>query len=141
MAHERDLPHEGRDVLPSSDLLKAVHSYASHFYDALGADGRREAHSVAGRSISEKSMDETALLALGILLEEAGREVLGAKGDMVFTEEEALEGEEGDQAEGAAAGQDALEPEDIENLGLSSGSENPFPQRGRKRRKVSSVED
>lgn len=32
-------------------------------------------------------MDETALLAFGILLEEAGREVLGSRGDLTFTEE------------------------------------------------------
>jgi hypothetical protein len=31
-------------------------------------------------------MDETALLAFGILLEEAGNEVLGRRGDLVFTE-------------------------------------------------------
>ena len=31
-------------------------------------------------------MDETALLAFGILLEEAGREGLGRRGDLVFTE-------------------------------------------------------
>jgi hypothetical protein len=31
-------------------------------------------------------MDETALLAFGILLEEAGREALGKAGDLVFTE-------------------------------------------------------
>ena len=141
MAHERDLPHEGRDVLPSSDLLKAAHSYASHFYDALGAGGRHDAHFVAGRGMDERSMDETALLALGILLEEAGREVLGAKGDMVFTEEEAMPGGEEGEAKGAAEGQDALEPEDMANLGLSSGSERPSSRKGSKRRKLSSVED
>lgn len=31
-------------------------------------------------------MDETALLAFGILLEEAGKEAIGARGDLVFTE-------------------------------------------------------
>jgi hypothetical protein len=31
-------------------------------------------------------MDETALLAFGILLEEASRDALGKKGDLVFTE-------------------------------------------------------
>ncbi len=36
-------------------------------------------------------MDETALLAVGILLEEAAEEVLGEKGDMVFVEGEELE--------------------------------------------------
>lgn len=39
-----------------------------------------------GRSVDERSMDETALLAFGILLEEASREVLGQRGDLVFTE-------------------------------------------------------
>lgn len=34
-------------------------------------------------------MDETALLALGILMEELCRETLGDNGDMVFTEAEA----------------------------------------------------
>jgi hypothetical protein len=33
-------------------------------------------------------MDETALLALGILMEEVCRETLGETGDMVFTEGE-----------------------------------------------------
>lgn len=88
MAHEHDLPEAGRGILPSSDLLKAVHSYTSHFYDALGDHGKRESHYVGRRNINEASMDETALLALGILLEEAGKEVLGRRGDLVFTEGE-----------------------------------------------------
>lgn len=37
------------------------------------------------------SMDETALLAVGILLEEAAEEVLGEKGDMVFVEGEEMD--------------------------------------------------
>ncbi|KAL2758044.1 hypothetical protein ACRALDRAFT_2051756 [Sodiomyces alcalophilus JCM 7366] len=83
MAHERDLPH--RDVLPDSDLLQAIHAYASHFYAALnGPDSR--AVRVGSRSLDEGSMDETALLAFGILLEEAGRKALGKRGDLVFTE-------------------------------------------------------
>lgn len=41
---------------------------------------------IGGRTVDERSMDETALLAVGILLEEAGREALGKTGDMVFTE-------------------------------------------------------
>ncbi|KAF5485813.1 hypothetical protein CGCF413_v014044 [Colletotrichum fructicola] len=83
MAHERNLPDGGRESLPDSDLVKAVHSYASHFY----FDQKRSADFQVGtRNIDERSMDETALLAFGILLEEAGREILGTKGDMVFTE-------------------------------------------------------
>lgn len=137
MAHERDLPDEGRDVLPSSDLLKALHSYASRFYDALGNDDRRKARSVGGRNINERSMDETALLALGILLEEAGREVLGARGDMVFTEEDVAPTE----PEGLRHDQDDLIPEDLANLGLNSGSEHTSSRRRRKRRKVSTDDD
>jgi hypothetical protein len=44
-------------------------------------------------------MDETALLALGILLEESAREVLGESGDLVFTE-----GLREDEAESLKAG-------------------------------------
>lgn len=89
----------GRDEvrLPDSDMLTAIHSYASHFYGALAVAsarkrrGRRGGRGGGGggeeaRNVDEQSMDETALLALGILLEEAGREVLGKKGDLVFTE-------------------------------------------------------
>ncbi|KAI0012337.1 hypothetical protein F4779DRAFT_85919 [Xylariaceae sp. FL0662B] len=97
--HER-LPDGGRGVLPDGDMVKAVHSYAGHFYAALAArrrDGRRV------RDVDERSMDETALLAFGILLEEAGREVLGSRGDLVFTEGvevdgDARQGEEGRRA-------------------------------------------
>ncbi|RYP15667.1 hypothetical protein DL765_005561 [Monosporascus sp. GIB2] len=95
-AHEA-LPHSGRDVLPDSDMVKAVHSYASHFYAALAAQRRRSDSGPRGSQgresrraergvVDEQSMDETALLAFGILLEEAGREILGKRGDLVFTE-------------------------------------------------------
>ena len=43
-------------------------------------------------NLDVRSMDETALLAFGILLEEAARETLGKDGDLVFTE-----GEDADQ--------------------------------------------
>lgn len=36
-------------------------------------------------------MDESALLALGILMEEATREALGETGDLVFTEGQEVE--------------------------------------------------
>ncbi|GKT44900.1 uncharacterized protein ColSpa_05081 [Colletotrichum spaethianum] len=86
MAHERNLLDAGRTLLPDSDLLKSIHSYASHFYSALGGPKRNPSYQVGTRSIDERSMDESALLAFGILLEEAGKDVLGSKGDMVFTE-------------------------------------------------------
>ncbi|KAK1980158.1 membrane protein [Colletotrichum cereale] len=86
MSHERNLLDSGRTSLPDSDLLKSVHFYASHFYSALGGPQRNPSYQVGARNIDERSMDESALLAFGILLEEAGKDVLGNKGDMVFTE-------------------------------------------------------
>lgn len=82
-AHERDLPQGGRGVLPTSDLLKAIHAYSSAFYGALD---RKQPGPRSGFTVDDRSMDETALLAFGILLEEAGREALGRRGDAVFTE-------------------------------------------------------
>ncbi|KAI2625018.1 hypothetical protein GGR54DRAFT_546473 [Hypoxylon sp. NC1633] len=92
-AHE-GLHDGGRGVLPDSDMLKAIHAYSSSFYGALAARQAGPLSSSAGappRNIDERSMDETALLAFGILLEEAGREVLGSTGDLVFTEGVELE--------------------------------------------------
>lgn len=66
-----------KSELPDSDLLKALHSYTSDFYS------RATRHSGAG---NWRSMDETALIAFGILMEEATRDALGETGDLVFTE-------------------------------------------------------
>ncbi|KAG4436405.1 hypothetical protein IFR05_008098 [Cadophora sp. M221] len=65
--------------LPESDLLKALHCYASDFYSRATIDG----------GIGDwKSMDETALIALGILVKEASLASLGQTGDLAFTEGE-----------------------------------------------------
>ncbi|KAF6797583.1 membrane protein [Colletotrichum musicola] len=108
MAHDRNLPDGGRGSLPDSDLLKAVHSYSSHFYAALGGEERRAMYQVGSRNIDERSMDESALLAFGILLEEAGKDVLGDKGDMVFTE--GLDTDDADVDPTLAARSDADDP-------------------------------
>ncbi|KAN0108483.1 hypothetical protein V8E51_008225 [Hyaloscypha variabilis] len=69
--------------LPESDLLKALHSYTSDYYSRATADGG---------TVDWKSLDETALIALGVLMEEASRDILGRTGDLVFTEgEEVIE--------------------------------------------------
>lgn len=81
-SHERDLPRGGRGLLPESDLLKAIHSYSSHYYAASAHQSRAP----SSRNVDNCSMDETALIAFGILLEEAGRDALGRRGDLVFTE-------------------------------------------------------
>ncbi len=80
-----DFPDAGRHYLPDGSLLKSVHGYASRFYAATAARlGPR--CTVGTRIVDERSMDETAMLAFGILLEEAAREPLGKRGDLVFTE-------------------------------------------------------
>jgi hypothetical protein len=65
-----------------------VHTYTAGFYEgvAVEQEGRGNVGRVAGRLVDERSLDETALMAVGILLEEAAREALGRNGDMVFTE-------------------------------------------------------
>ena len=68
--------------LPDSDLLKAVHAYASDFY------GRATRNKGA---IDFESLDETALLGFGILLEEMAGHVLGDTGDLAFVEGEEVE--------------------------------------------------
>lgn len=68
--------------LPDSDLVKAIHAYISDFYDM--ATNNKGLHDF-------KSLDETALLAFGILLEEAALEILGQTGDMALVEPEGLE--------------------------------------------------
>ncbi|KAL9602403.1 MAG: hypothetical protein Q9219_001826 [cf. Caloplaca sp. 3 TL-2023] len=74
-AHE-DL-NPTKQQLPGSELLKAIHEYASDFYTrVLGEES----------AVSWGSLDETALLAVGILLEEEVERVLGETGDLVFVE-------------------------------------------------------
>ena len=77
-ANEREL----RTELPESDLLKALHCYASDFYSRTTTDSGMGDY---------RSMDETALIALGILMEEATRDILGQSGDLVFTEGEEVQ--------------------------------------------------
>lgn len=68
--------------LPESEMLKSIHMYASDFY-ASAVEERG--------TFDSRSIDETGLIAIGILLEEAVKEALGENGDMVFVEPEGLE--------------------------------------------------
>ena len=96
--------------LPESDLLKAIHAYASDFY------GR----AVKGKGMVDfESLDETALLAVGVLMEEMAGDVLGETGDMAF-----VEGED-DEVEGAEEGVHSEEAmssgeEDLESTAAAS---------------------
>ncbi len=90
--------------LPQSDLLKSMHVYVSDFYATLvppsrsepDMENRRNGEEIDGaigtsnrrtsQSADDLSFDETALLAMGILVEEMAAEVLGDTGDLVFVE-------------------------------------------------------
>lgn len=65
--------------LPNSDLLKFIHRYASEFYSKATLDKGQ---------LDFQSLDETALLALGILLEETAALHLGETGHFAFIEDE-----------------------------------------------------
>ncbi|KAI9037870.1 uncharacterized protein KD926_011482 [Aspergillus affinis] len=77
-AHE-SLPSDR--PLPSSELLEAIHAYSADFYDRATLDRGQDDY---------QSMDETALIAMGILMEEMARESLGETGDMVLVEGEEI---------------------------------------------------
>jgi hypothetical protein len=83
-AHE-DLPAD--QPLPSSELLKALHVYAAEYYEFATADNGKD---------DSATMDGTALLAMGILVEELAREALGDTGDLVLVEGEELSEDEKD---------------------------------------------
>ena len=117
-------------------MLKAIHAYASDFY-------RR---AVKGKGLVDfESLDETALLAVGVLMEEMAGDVLGETGDMAFVEgeddrfqgadegvhpEEAMSSSEEDLESTAAASEITSEAE-VVDIGSSVGD-----KRRRKRRKT-----
>ncbi len=107
-SNERDLPHGGRTTLPESDLLKAVHGYSSRFYEHLHRGNRHRMIRRRRGNVDARSMDETALLAIGILLEESGRHVLGKRGDTVFTE--GFEEDKGSRKTAKSSAPDAVGP-------------------------------
>ena len=72
------------NALPSSEILEAIHAYAADFYEFATEDhGLHDHH----------SMDETALIAMGILVEEMAKEALGETGDLVLVEGEEVANE------------------------------------------------
>ncbi|KAK4244614.1 hypothetical protein C7999DRAFT_35041 [Corynascus novoguineensis] len=130
-----DLPDGGHRQLPDSDLLRSLHSYASRFYEAAAA--RLGPRCIVGtRIVDERSMDESALLAFGVLLEEAGREALGKRGDLVFTEA-STEAREAAKVVQAAQSSPRSAAEGFEDIDETSNSQNA-PKA--KRRKVARAE-
>ncbi|KAJ5500130.1 hypothetical protein PEX1_043490 [Penicillium expansum] len=84
-AHE-NLPSD--QALPNSDLLETIHAYAADYYEYATADNGKDDH---------QTMDETALLAVGILIEEMAKEELGETGDLALVEGQELSEEEDDR--------------------------------------------
>lgn len=96
-ANERELPHGGQGVLPESDGLKAIHEYSSSSYTDPGDPFSRSSTNGEPRSSSLRSMDETALIAFGILMEESARNLLGRKGHEAFVVNENSDSEQEDK--------------------------------------------
>ncbi|KAJ5960062.1 uncharacterized protein N7479_007212 [Penicillium vulpinum] len=84
-AHE-NLPSD--QALPNSELLETIHAYAADYYEYATADNGKDDH---------QTMDETALLAMGILIEEMAKEELGETGDLALVEGQELSEEEDNQ--------------------------------------------
>lgn len=75
-APDDGIPIEYHPDLPSSDLLSAIHSYAAEYFKAHGIwQGYR-------------SMDHSALLGIGILMEEYIDQLLGPNGCEFYAEPE-----------------------------------------------------
>ncbi|KAK4463449.1 hypothetical protein QBC42DRAFT_324240 [Cladorrhinum samala] len=158
----------GSAALPGSGLLVSVHRYASLFYEHVGLKGGDDGGgsssgvwvgrdgqgaeeegggSVGGlsrgdkkRLVDERSMEESALLAFGILLEEAGREVLGRGGEKVFVEGSGRSGEDGERGGGGGgAGGWWMEGDGTEVIIEGEAGRLKERERGVKRRKVGEV--
>lgn len=99
-ADERELDGR-REELPGEGLVRGVGGYVGDFYGGGGVYGSRDGvygrgGGVEGEGLGEgkgrwgegdwRSMDETALLAVGVLLEEEVGRALGGSGDLVFVE-------------------------------------------------------
>lgn len=127
--------------LPESDLLKAIHAYSSDFY------GR----AVKWRGMVDfESLDETALLAMGVLMEEMAGDVLGETGDLAFVEgeDDGVEGagEGHHQEDATSSGEDrpvstAAVSEDASEKATSDKESSDGFKRRRKRRKTRQDDD
>jgi hypothetical protein len=116
--NQEDVRERKRKTLPDSDMLKAIHAYASDFYGAMGLALRRSKNGKRKgvqreMQASFGSMDETALVAFGVLMEESVREALGETGDLAFVEGMVEDGSHG-RAEGTGSVDVGVEEDDDE---------------------------
>lgn len=116
--------------LPSSELLEAIHAYSADFYDRATIDRGKD---------DCQSMDETALIAMGILLEEMAKESLGETGDLVLVEGEEISDDE--RVAGLRTGRRMMGRKRtssvMSNVMASSGDESVARRKWVKRRKLS----
>lgn len=111
--------------LPDTDLLKDIHAYVSDFYEATSGPGE---------TYDFRSMDETALLAMGILLEEACKEPLGASGDMVLTEPQGWDQQLPERLESQHQVVGRVVPKRVQEYESSSTEEEVLESRSKRRR-------
>jgi hypothetical protein len=95
--------------LPTGELLSAIHAYISKLYSRTG-DGADPQ--------TWKCMDETALIALGILMEETAREALGETGDFAF-----LEAADEEEAETSSSGGETEDDEKTAGMRMQATEE------------------
>lgn len=76
-------------LFPDSDLLKAIHRYAAEYYARTLPP--------AEQRLSNQSLDETALLALGTLLEQAVVRCLGENGELELVEKRSAGDDKGSE--------------------------------------------
>ncbi|KAL4895596.1 hypothetical protein BDV59DRAFT_141715 [Aspergillus ambiguus] len=112
--------------LPSSDLLEAIHAYSADFYDNATWDRGCDDH---------YSMDETALIATGILLEEMARESLGETGDLVLVEGEEIRMDEVEVLQNGRRVGRKRSNTGRSSVLTSSGDERDSVEKGRRRKK------
>lgn len=79
-----------KNKFPDNDLLTALHAYASDKYIHMPGKVHR----------AFVSMDESALLAFGILMEELSRDAVGQKGDITMLRAAVPEAEENKPIDG-----------------------------------------
>ncbi|KAK3901691.1 hypothetical protein C8A05DRAFT_34634 [Staphylotrichum tortipilum] len=128
-----DLPEDGRRHLPDSSLLKSVHGYVGRFYEAAAAARLGPRSMVGARIVDQRSMDETALLAFGVLLEETSRGVLRKGGELVFTEASTEPKSVGAALQHTERLSSSMPTQGPQRVGEAPAPEKP---RSRKRRKV-----
>ena len=115
--------------LPDSDLLQDIHRYVSEFYAT-----RYPRDPDHGDNVDVQSLDESALLAFGILLEEACRTCLGSTGDLALTE---AHGRSRNRHEEDADYQiiGRVVPEQVEVFKQSSSDESEVEEQPKKKRR------